>query len=539
MARRRVLPTLAVFAAAAFCLPGCTAYRQSRSPLEQVLSENPGVHLRVTVEGRKTPIGISSCRIEGDSLYGRGRYLGHPDPEPSPSDWDWPYRKWYRTTSVVIPLSAIRTVEAREFSAGKTVALVAAIGVTAAAVAALVAVSTAGGPLDNVGSDSCPLIYCWDGSEWWLDSGTYAGAIMPALARTDVDILEHATALDGTLRLRLTGRGGETEHVDALAIQAVDHPRGTFIAPDGKGRLHVLTNAAPPLAARDFRGGDALRRIADRDGWGWESSPSGRDPERDVDVRDGLEIEFTRPGTARVAFLTVDASNTLWAAYLMQRFVGLQGSRARQWYEAVAANPADRAALVAGFAREAFLSVSVWDGAGWVKQGFIPEAGPELPRRQALAIDLTRASDERVRIRLESAPSLWNIDRVRLAVDAGREPIVRDLPMLSARDENGRRVGSLLESAGDDREYVIEPGAAAALRFESAEAPGEDIVRTYVARTTGWYEIHAAGIGQPDPVLAARLVREPLSASRFFVREMNTALDALDRMARAEAGLTR
>ncbi len=538
MMRARVLVTLPALALVTFTLTACTTWRKKDSSVESLLARKPRVHLRVTVEGNDVPIELSSARIVADTLHGWGHYVRDPKlPPPSPSDWDWRNPPVPKADSVAIPLALIRSVEAREFSSGKTVLLVLGIGATVAVVvAAIVAVSDLGdfgfgGGGGSTDGESCPLIYSWDGAGWRLDSGTYAGAIMPALARTDVDVLEHAVALHGEIQLRLTGLSGETEHVDALRIQAVDHPVGTFVAPDDKGALHVLTGVVQPLSARDFRGRDALRRIAEWDGWGWESSPSGRNPDQKADVRDGIEVEFDRPASAGRAYLIVDGSNTPWAAHLMRRFVGLQGDGAWRWYGAVAADPAERAALVAGFARETFLRVSLWDGARWVNQGSIPQAGPEVAKRQALAIDLGSVPGPRVRVRLESATMLWNIDRLRLAVDTGREPVIHDAPLQSAKDQTGRPVESLVRTAADGEEYVIEPGESAELRFRApAEAP-EGLTRTFVARTTGWYEIHPGGARAADPVLAARLVHEPLAASRFSVEELNAALAALDRLA--------
>lgn len=70
---------------------------------------------------------------------------------------------------------------------------------------------------DNGGSDqtySCPLVYSWDGQRWRLDSGTFGGAIMPALARTEVDNLLHAVPVGDSLRLRITNELNETDHLD-------------------------------------------------------------------------------------------------------------------------------------------------------------------------------------------------------------------------------------------------------------------------------------------------------------------------------------
>jgi hypothetical protein len=234
---------------------------------------------------------------------------------------------------VGIPLSDVRTIEVRKVDGGRTAALVVGLGVTALAIAAIAAlddwepIDLGGNTGSGSGEYSCPLVYSWDGKEWRLDSGTFGGAIARALARTDVDNLEYATAdAAGVLRLKVADELHETDYVDALHVLAVDHAPDVEIVPDGDGRLHAIGSAASPSSATDFAGRDALARVAERDGWHWESVPTGRDPARAADVRDGLILEFARADGATEAHLVVDGNNTMWAALLLKEFVEAHGT---------------------------------------------------------------------------------------------------------------------------------------------------------------------------------------------------------------------
>jgi hypothetical protein len=101
------------------------------------------------------------------------------------------------------PLSDIAKVEVRQFDAVGTVVLVAGVSITLAILAAAAENSgTAPPPSSNppstgctpqsIGCGSCPVVYSWDGTDWRLDSGTFGGAVVEALARTDVDNLDFA-----------------------------------------------------------------------------------------------------------------------------------------------------------------------------------------------------------------------------------------------------------------------------------------------------------------------------------------------------------
>jgi hypothetical protein len=176
---------------------------------------------------------------------------------------------------------------------------------------------------------------------------------------------------------------------------------------------------------------------------------------------------------------------------------------------------------------EAFLNVSVWTGDRWTPQGLIWEAGPEVPKRQALALDLSEVDGDVLRVRLESVPSLWLIDRV--AIDYSCEPSfsVRELHVETAIDAAGRDVRPLL-TAADGQHYVLEPGDYAELKFRVPPVP-DGLARSYVLRSHGWYRIHSPGVGEPDPHTLAWIENEPLSIARFSVARMNEALVGLAR----------
>jgi hypothetical protein len=378
--------------------------------------------------------------------------------------------------------------------------------------------------------NSCPLVYSWDGKNWRLDSGTFGGAIVRALARTDVDNLDFVRPQDGVLRLKLADELDETEYVDQVAVWAVDHDSTVTVAPDGAGTIHSVGPLTLPAWARDFHENDVLARVSAADGWNWESTPTGRDTVLAADLRDGIELSFPKPSGASAARLVLDGNNTPWAAQMMHAFVSAHGRATQAWYDSLDAAPERARRMFATLAREAFLKVSVWKGGHWERQGLVSEAPPELVKRQVLPLDLRRVFGNTVRIRLESVPSFWALDQVALDFSPERALTASELTATSAVDGRGLDVRDQLIGA-DGHFFTMEQGDFAELGFQVPEIP-QGQSRTYLLGSTGWYRIHTPEVAEPDVTLLNRLLTERHAISRIAVARMNEALRAMRASAR-------
>lgn len=502
----------------------CTSWNTVKPPVESTLESKQPDKVRVTMADG-SEFEIVGPRIVEDSLIGVAPVSRESNENPR----------------IAVALSDVWRVEVNETNAVRTVGLLMGLGALVALGVALATYDDSwnwggGSGSSSSGSDtqfSCPLVYSWDGDDWRLDSGTFGGAILEPLARTDIDGLAHASAFDGELRLRLANELQETDYVDALDLLSVDHRPGTEVIPDGAGTrhgagaLHVVGELSAPLAARDDHGRDALAAVLSVDGWGWESSPTGRDTAVAADVRSALDLEFRRPPGATGATLVVHGNNTPWAAWLMGDFVAAHGRDTDAWYAAMNADPEASQKLGRALAQEAFLSVSVWSGTGWEPRGLVWEAGPEVAKRQALHLDLRGVVGETVRIRLESAPLFWNLDQVAIDFSEGSEPAVEVVEPASAlMEHDGRDVGVLL-AAVDGAHLVLETGDAAELRFQVPPVP-DGMARTYLIATTGWYRIRTRESDAPPRADLARIGSEPGAVSRMSVARMNEALTALN-----------
>ena len=507
----------AVLSIYAFLLQGCTKWKaQPLEPERFAASKSPGsVRITLANGARAT---ASHPWIENDSLLWKLEGSRAKDP----------------VQRTGVPLADVAKVEVRGFDAVRTtVYVVVGLG----AVVAIVAASDpsfgptfGGGGGGGYGGESCPVVYSWDGSDWRLDSGTFGGAIVAALARSDVDNLDFVKPEAGSVRLKLANVLNETEYVDALSLLLVDHDPDVTVAPDGAGRLHTVGPLTHALTAHDYLGRDALARIAAADGWSWESSPTQRDPHATADLRDGIELAFARPAGARAVRLVVDGNNTAWAARSLEALVALHGRATQAWYDSLNAAPAATQQLATKFAREAFLTVSVWEGGTWQPHGLMWEASPEVVKRQVLPLDLSRVAGDTVRLRLESIPSFWLLDQVALDFSPERPLTTTEVAAASGRDQHGQDVRDPL-AAVDHRFLTLEPGDFSELRFTVPDVPAGR-ARTHLVRSTGWYRLHTGEAAEPDVTLLTRTVKEPLGFAQLSVAMMNDALAAMRLAAR-------
>ncbi|MBS1171892.1 MAG: hypothetical protein H6R12_722 [Proteobacteria bacterium] len=428
--------------------------------------------------------------------------------------------------NAVYPLTDIQSIEVRGISAGRSIALVAGIGVgvTIIAVAVLAAGMSSPTSTSQSGSFSCPFVYTYTDQGWRLDSGTFGGAIMRPLVRTDVDNLDFARPRDGVLRLKVANELDETDYLDAIEVLAIDHELGTTVGPSPQGSIHALGPMAAPMHARDFEGRDVLASVRASDGRNWESRLAARDPAVAESLRDGIELEFAMPANGTSARLVVDAQNTPWSSFLLQQFIQAHGTGTADWYASLEAEPEQARQLQALFAREAFLHVSVWTGRGWDDRGVLWEVGPEIGKRQLVPLDLAGVSGETLRVRLDAPASFWLVDFVGLDCGNERGFSTRSLAMQSAIDRKGRNLREVLVSA-DGREERLERGDSIEVRFGAPPLiPGQ--ARSYILRSTGWYKIHAPEEGPPDLSLLSS-VSVPGGIARISAVRMNAALERL------------
>lgn len=490
-------------------VPACAGWRTQSAAPEQVIATKHPERVRITRQDGSR-VELLQPLIEADSVAGRDAGASGPDS---------------LKPRVAVALADVRTVELHQTKTAETLLLVGAAGLLIVAV-----IAAASEPLFTFkgnGQNSCPVVYAWNGHDWRLQSGTFAGAVARGVARTDVTAMPQAVAGDGELRLQVRNELEETDYLDAISVLAVDHPPGVTIAPDAAGRLHAVGALLPSLEALDVAGRDVASQLGVPDGRSWESALQPRDTAGPASLADGLELTFSRPPGVRTAQLVVDARNTSWVPFVLERTLATHSRAAGAWYDSLLASPSAAQQYRTAVVREAGLRVLVRKGGNWVAQGVVLDPGPEITRRQVVAMDLTGVDGPAVHVRLESAPSFWMIDYVAMSYDVEPPLAVQELSPAAALTPEGRSVLPLV-GAADGRAWSFEQSERAELRFPVPPSlPG--MARSYLVRTTGWYTIHVPDRGDGDFASLQRVLREPGAVARLSTTALNDAL----RLARA------
>lgn len=503
-------------------LLSCTGWQRVQTPASETIASHPkGV--RITVAGGRR-IEVERPQILGDSLIGIETLSGQQLRDPEVVD---------KKPRVAVALAEISLIEVPRFDPLGTIVLAAAGVAGILGAVALVGSSPSSGGWSgfdsccDFGGHSCPVVSSWDGTTWWRDSGTFAGAITAGLARRDVTVLSHAIVRDEVLRLRLGNELDEVDHTDQVTAIAVDHPLGTTVVPDEQGRLLLAGALVTPATARDFRGRDALARIIREDGWSWESTPTGRDSANPADLQDGLELTFPRPDSATVARLVVTGQSSPWTVVLLRELVRWHGTETSAWYDSLDQGLPGTRETAGLIGRAAGLEVAWYRNGAWQRVGRLAEAGPEVAKRQAVEIDLAGTSDRLIRVRLAGLPLAWQVDRIGLSYGPWPAPSVTPLRMVSGRSSQGRDVTALL-AAVDQRYLTQERGAWAVLDF-AAPAPPPGMVRSYAVSATGWYRLRAPATEPPFREALARLWSDSTAAARSAVGLMNATIATFNR----------
>lgn len=430
----------------------------------------------------------------------------------------------------LIPMNEVHQVEMRNEKNAKWEGLIFGGVIDAVVIIAIMSINFAPdlSSLDTAGS--CPLLYSFDGKEYVLDSEAFGGSICKAFKRTDWSRLDHMTAVHDTCRLKITEELQETDCIDEVKLQIVDHPKGTVIVPSFAGKLHTISSPKAPLRALDFDGNNVLNLIESTDESFWLSNPFGRNPEDRTDVQDGLILEFTRPHTADFVKLVFNVKSTTWAALMQTRFLKLHGRELEDWYQLLDSSAEARTLFQQVMIREGMTNIELWNGREWLSSGYIWVAGTYNFRDQLLWLDLTKIPGDVLRVRLEATAGFVMVNSVRADYSDDLPVETFEVTPSEAKDYYGEDICGPLETT-DHRYHLMYTSDRADLTF-IVPPLRTGYQRTYVLKSTGYYTINISAEGKPQTDLIDRFIKEPYAFGQYSIRLLNgymtSALTKLD-----------
>ena len=302
----------------------------------------------------------------------------------------------------------------------------------------------------------------------------------------------------GQYRIMVKNDLEETDHIDEVALQVVDHPPHAELLPSQQGALLPLTHKRPPLQCRDRRGRAQLDLVRHRDGRSFRGraadfSPAERQP------REQLTMLFERPPGDR-AVLILRGRNTEFAVEAFARYLARMGpglGRLLTWAQDSSSYPYRKRLDDEKQRLGLLLQVQLWDGRRWQRAATVQPIGPAVLRSQAVPLALPPGDQKTLGVRLVMAPLLWELDQLQLAP----APLHTAAPLVLRPRTSGEgvdpRTARLLAEA-DRARLTLAPGESTELRFD-APPPVAGLRRTVVLKIRGYYEFRIGGRGWLNP----------------------------------------
>lgn len=399
-----------------------------------------------------------------------------------------------------VPVSEVQRfwVTREETSTIRTVGLIAAVAGGALLVTAAVVAAT---------KNSCPFVYTWNGSRYSFNAEPFGGAITRGLERDDFARLEDLVPDGGRYRLLLRNEVPETQYVNLMQLQLVDHTPGHEVGVDGSGRFLSLDAPEAPVSATDREGNDLTMWLSETDRLVWEPEPVS---DSAADLVQEINLTFRKPAQARVAKLVANVATGLWGSYMIREFLKLRGRELDYWYQSVDRD-LDKAESIHQWIRRGqmyALEILVAEPTGWQPRGYLLGEGPFLAEDRIVVLDVSRVRGEWLRIRLRPPVGFWAFNSLRLDYSPVRELRAINLLPSSAIANGGHDIRSDLSAVDSSYYEMPRRGDFAFLEYEVPPKP-QGLNRTAFLHSRGYYRIHLQGIGDPDSAVLRQLEETP------------------------------
>ncbi len=365
------------------------------------------------------------------------------------------------------------------------------------------------------GGGCCPILYAHDGEQYRLQAEGFPGAICRSAERASYDHLPLLNPAGGKCDLKLINEKQETDYVNEVKLLAVDAPPGVTILADVQGDLHTISHPVSPISCHEFSGRDVRSDILECDNLYWECDLNSKDLTRESDLKDGLILEFPRPGGATRGKLVVRGANTQLGSFALDMLYQLKGDQVLRWYQQLEGDETEWTTFLEFMRREGMLHIHIWANGRWKEQAVLRDPGAVIAKDQLSMLDFGEVKGDQVKIKLESTTDLWRIDQVYLDYSPDVPIHVTEVAPEEAVDESGGNV--LRRITADDHLYhTLFPGQSINLSFDDP-TPRPVTERVYLVKLKGYYYRWPNSIYQEQADLFDRVLTEPCFASKSYL----------------------
>jgi len=372
--------------------------------------------------------------------------------------------------------------------------ILALLVVAGALVALIVAASeddTAPPPSDSGGTESCPFVYSFDGTQYILDAEPLGGAICRALQRSEYSKLEHISNVNDNYRLKFRNETSETQHLDQVQLLVVDHDPDQAAVPDVYGKMHLVRQMVRPSKAADEIGRTILPFVIEDDGMPWQTILTESELLSASDSRHHLIVEFPKPTDAATAHLVYNAGTAVWGSHMIREMVEARGSGIDSWYESLNQFGTVFLRLIKFNVDEELyiLKINVMKGSLSTERGRIYGGGPFATENRFASFDVSDIAGDKLTLNLNPPKGFWTLDYLAVQYDHDSTVTPLNCRILDGIDQDGQSIVSAISE--EDGVYHEMPliGDFVDFAFDVPVLPS-DVARSVFLHTTGYYELH-------------------------------------------------
>lgn len=445
-------------------------------------------------EGRPIELPLRAHMTDGSiAVYPAGAWL-YPDslracrrgPEPCANPATL-YRLALTDTARVSGLLLAEMIGVETYRGGirPGASLAASLGLTALTVGGIVAIACAADPKCF---GSCPTVYSGVGADTILEAELFSYSIAPLLEGRDVDALG-AAPVGGVLRLDVRNEALETHFLNHLELLVVTHEAGERVLPDPDDRPLAVTVPLPPAAAIDLDGRDLRVVLAGKDDSVYETTEARlAEASAGGSLSDVIELGWPKPEGVEagdtVAVVVRMRNSLLTSVLFYELMLGRAGPAALEWLGGGLAHIGTAVELGAWWSERMGLRVWIQDGASWRQVARVADSGPIA--WSEVAVPVSVASGDSIRIRLDFAADQWRIDAVGLSVGA-RYPDSRSVPVARVEVNGAGGDAALAALLAPDEEYFeTTAGTRFGIEFDVGPEPTRG-ARSFLLASQGYY----------------------------------------------------
>jgi hypothetical protein len=378
-----------------------------------------------------------------------------------------------------------------------------ALGITASVLGLIMVIALAT-------KSSCPFVSGYDGEEFKLQGEIYGGAIYPALKRDDYLPL-HLKPLNGKLQVKISNELQERQYTDIAELWTIVHEPEVKVIPDEQGNLYSVAKGQTPVSAT-VDGHDVLTQVSEKD-----ENYFGFNNEKESGIS-RLEVTFPKSVEAISGKLVLHVKNSYWLDYIYGELIQHMGRYFNKWSKLQKNKSAEQ--LIKWKNEQAIpLTIELKTPTGWKEVTTLTTVGPVAYREMAIPVDLTKIEGPEVTVRLSSGFMFWELDRVAIDYTPAHAYTIRKSVAVTATDELGKDVKSVLSTYDNTFLEQPVPGNVATLSFEPQPVDKGKSV-SYVLHTNGYYEHVRSFKGMAD-IKFLKKFKEPLALSRFSMQRFH------------------